>query len=223
MKAIFLMVPFLLAGTLAAHGQLNQPSSVLNASGNRVIAGSLNNISVVGQPGGIAVATGGSIVNYAGFLSTFSLQPSKDTDGDGLADEVDPDNDNDALTDTTELAGTAFDPNIATEMNNGDSDGDSMSDGEEAASGTNPHDANAVLSLRAIDADVSGARVTWIGRGDKTYDIYTCTDLADGFDTLLMTTNATGGVEPWYVTTNSFVDTTALTTNMRFYLIRVRP
>ena len=83
-------------------------SYVLDASGDYSSQGSKSNISASGQPGGISVSDNGQVVNYAGFLNTFSLQPTLDTDSDGLGDEVDSDNDNDDLGDLAELLGTGF-------------------------------------------------------------------------------------------------------------------
>ena len=55
----------------------------------------------------------------------------EDTDGDGIRDGLDPDDDNDGLTDTQET-------NLGTNPRNNDSDGDGSSDGAEQSAGTNP-------------------------------------------------------------------------------------
>ena len=170
----------------------------------------------------MAVSAGGTFVNYAGFLGTLSLQPSLDTDGDGLANEVDADNDNDTLDDAVELAGTAFDPNTPTDPNNADADNDGQDDGNEAGAGTDPDDDSSLLMVTDIDS-VPDTTVTWLGRGGMSYDIYCGGDLTAGLTDFLATTNVTGGVAPWYATTNSFTDATASSTNRRFYLIKVRP
>jgi len=135
---------------------------------------------------------------------------------------VDADNDNDDLDDAVELAGTAFDPNTPTDPNNADEDNDGQNDGNEAGAGTNPDDDSSLLMVADIDS-APGATVTWIGRGGLTYDIYCGGDLSVGLSDLLSTTNVTGGVAPWYVTTNSFTDATASSTNRRFYVIKVSP
>lgn len=197
-------------------------SSVVDGSGRSSGGGSYSNISAAAQPGGVSGSLGGTFVNDAGFLNTFSLRTSLDTDNDGLANEVDADNDNDSLGDVVELAGTAFDPNTATDPNNADGDNDGQDDGEEAGAGTDPGDDRSLLMITGIDP-TPDAKVTWIGRGGMSYDIYCGGDLSMGFSELLTATNVTGGIAPWYVTTNSFVDTTASSTNRRFYLIKVRP
>jgi hypothetical protein len=198
-------------------------SSVVDGSGKSSGGGAYSNISAAAQPSGISVSLGGTFVNYAGFLNTFSLQASLDTDNDGLANEVDTDNDNDDLGDTVELAGIAFDPNTVTDLNNPDSDGDGQNDGDESTAGTNPDDPDATFEITAIALDTAGVLVSWIGRGGKTYDIYSGSDLAAGISDFLLTTNVAGGNPPWYVTTSSFVDDTAFSTNIRFYLIKVTP
>ncbi len=82
--------------------------------------------------------------------ATFGSDPLVvDTDGDGLNDKqeqdagTDPvleDSDSDGLTDKQELDGVGTAPNIYTSLPlNPDSDGDTLSDGDEAAFGTNPN------------------------------------------------------------------------------------
>lgn len=80
-----------LAGVVSA--QFTNRSSVLDGSGTIASGGVFTNLSAAGQPGGIAVSSGGSFVNQAGFLNTFFLKPGLDTDRDGIADEADLDND----------------------------------------------------------------------------------------------------------------------------------
>ena len=61
-----------------------QTSSVLSGAGGQAAGGSFKLVSATGQPGGIEVSSGGNLVNYAGFLGTFNLQPNLDIDDDGL-------------------------------------------------------------------------------------------------------------------------------------------
>ena len=197
-------------------------ASVVDGSGMATGGDTYSNLSAVAQPGGVVVSSGGTLVNYAGFLNTFSLKDELDTDGDGLANEVDCDNDDDSLDDVTELTGTAFDPNTPTDLNNADSDLDGLSDSEEAIAGTNPEDASASFKLTGVEG-TSGITLTWIGRGGNTYDIYCGDSLTAGITNFLHTTNVIGGSSPWYVTTNRCVDNTVLLTNKRFYRITVKP
>lgn len=198
-------------------------SSVVDGLGSISAGGMYTNLSAAAQPSSIGISSGGTLVNYSGFLNTFSLRPNLDTDGDGLANEVDSDNDNDQLSDAAELAGTAFTPTTVTDINNPDSDGDGANDGNEATAGTNPDDLDSLFKIIGISHNPSEATVSWTGRSGKTYYIYQSDDLVAGATNLMSTTNVTGGTAPWYATTNSFVDTTASATNKRFYLIKVQP
>lgn len=204
-------------------GQVSQTSSVLDGSGSRSSGGAYTNLSAAGQPGGIAVSSGGGYVNYAGFLNTFVLQPGLDTDGDGLADEVDADNDGDTLADATELAGDAFDPSSPTDLNDPDSDGDGSSDGAEAVAGTNPGDPNALLVMTDIQNLGPAREVAWTARGneEKTYVVRAATAPDQPYDTVIFSNTVAGGAAPWYEVTA----TAAHPTNAagRVYAVEVLP
>lgn len=202
------------------HAQITKTSSVLDGSGTTSAGGSFANISAAGQPGGIAVSSGGSYVNQAGFLNTFSLRPNLDTDGDGLADEIDQDNDNDQLADMTEIGGSGFSPTTPTQVNVADSDGDGASDGAEATAGTDPSNIDATLEIIRI-AQAGGQDVGWIARGGKTYIVHARTNLLAGTFTPIATNTAVGGIAPWFVTTNAIVDASNI--NAEFYAVEVLP
>ncbi len=69
----------------------------------------------------------------AGFLQAVAVRrPDLDTDGDGVPDELDRDNDGDGLFDIDEITGAAFGGHAATDPNNPDTSGDGMSDGDKA-------------------------------------------------------------------------------------------
>ncbi len=200
--------------------QFTNRSSVLDSSGTRSSGGSFTNLSAAGQPGGIAISSGGGFVNQAGFLNTFMLKPGLDTDGDGLADELDQDNDGDGLADLAEIEGSGFSPTTPTQVNVADSDGDGVPDGAEAVAGTDPSDANALLEVFRI-AQAGGQQVQWIARGGKTYRILARTNLLAGGFTPIATNTAVGGAAPWFVVTNTAVDVSSLAAE--FYAIEVLP
>ena len=200
--------------------QITQKSSVLDGSGILSTGGSYTNISAAGQSGGITVSSGGAYVNQAGFLNTFNLRPDLDTDGDGLANEVDQDNDNDQLADAVEIGGTGFDPLTPTSLNTADTDGDGVQDGAEAMAGTDPTNIDALLEIIRIN-QASGQQVSWIARGGKTYVLHARTNLLAGSFMPIATNIATGGTAPWFVTTNSLVD--ASTMSAGFYAVEVMP
>jgi hypothetical protein len=80
-----------------------------------------------------------------------------DPDGDGLSNVLDPDADNDGVTDGDELA-------ASTDPRQADSDGDGVSDGDELAAGTDPTDATSHPQLAlpfAVDVGEVVADHTW--------------------------------------------------------------
>lgn len=196
----FLILPLLLSQVSLAATE--QTSSVLDGSGGRSSGGTLELVSAAGQPGGITVSSGGSLVNYAGFLNTFSLQPGLDTDGDGLANEVDADNDADGLEDLAEITGSAFGGNATTDPNQADSDTDGVSDGGEALSGSNPQDAAMYLHITQIIGG-NDMSVKWQARHGMTYRVYRADDLTTGLPGTYLdevTANDPAALPPWYET-----------------------
>lgn len=212
-----------LVGTLSA-GVLTNVTSVADGAGGWCSGGAFSNICAVAQPPGVSVSAGGSLVNYAGFLGAFILRPGLDSDGDGCANELDGDNDNDDLGDVVEIAGTAFSPATATDVDAADSDADGASDGEEAAAGTDPWDTNAVLRIVAFDV-TNSATIAWVARSNYTYCIARSTNLLAGgggfvgVDTVTVHAVASA---PWYVVTNEYLDVTSAITNHAVYRIEVR-
>lgn len=215
-----LMGSLLFIPMLSVVAQVSQTSSVLDGSGTRSSGGSFTNISAAGQPGGIAVSSGGSYVNQAGFLNTFSLRPNLDTDGDGLADELDQDNDGDGLADATEIGGSGFSPTTPTGVNTADTDGDGIPDGAESVAGTDPTNIDALLEMIRIN-QAGGQDVAWVARGGKTYVLLARTNLLAGTYTPIATNTAVGGVAPWFVTTNAIVDASNI--DAEFYAVEVLP
>lgn len=206
---------------VTAHAQFTNRSSVLDSSGTISTGGAFTNVSAAGQPGGIATSSGGAFVNQAGFLNTFSLRPGLDTDGDGLANEVDPDNDNDQLADATEIGGDAFSPASATLVNVADTDGDGQLDGWEAVAGTDPNNLNALLELVAISNSPAGRGIVWLARGnnEKTYVVRAATDPRQPYATVVFSNTVAGGLAPWFAVTTSIAHATA--SNALFYAVEV--
>lgn len=205
----------------SAFAQLTNRSSVLDGFGARSTGGSLTHLGAGGQPGGIATSSGGAFQNQAGFLNTFLLQPGLDTDGDGLADEADPDNDNDRLADATEIGGDAFTPASATLVNVADTDGDGQLDGWEAVAGTDPNNVNALLELVAISNAPAGRNIAWLARGnnERTYVVRATTDPRQPFSTVIFSNTIAGGAAPWYAVTSALLHASA--SNTLFYAVEV--
>lgn len=213
----------LCAGVARVSAQPYTNSSwVLDTSGIQSSAAPYSQTGACGQPGGIGMSTGGPFVNVSGFLNTSVFRPGSDTDGDGLPDEVDPDNDNDGLADDDELAGRAFQPPTATDVNNPDSDGDGFRDGAEAAAGTDPSSSASLLTITSIRKTTGGVVVGWLARDSRSYQVERAGALAGiGFLTgSVATVTAQGpGVPPWYAITNYFTDTNVTAARAAFYRI----
>lgn len=198
-------------------------SSVMDGSGTVSSGGALTNISAAGQPGGVAVSEGGSFVNQAGFLNTFLLKPSLDTDGDGVVDELDQDNDNDGLTDISEINGSSFSPFSPTHVNMADTDGDGIIDGFEAASGTDPDSEDSFLRLVAISNAPLGRGIAWLARGnnEKTYVVRAFEDLDIMNGAVVYSNTVAGGSAPWFAVTTSVVSVSS--TNNQYFAVEVYP
>lgn len=193
MKKVLLLLIVHLISISAFANDVKISCSVVDGSGGMSEGDTYLNVNATAQTSGTFLSMGGTMVNYSGFLNMFSLRSNLDTDTDGLPDEIDLDNDNDGSIDN-----------------------------DEAVAGTNPNDPKSVFQITMVSSDASKFTVSWVGRGGKTYDIYKCNNLVNGDTDLLLTTNVTGGIYPWYETTNTFIDNTAVLDNKRFYLIKVR-
>lgn len=132
----------------------------------------------------------------------------------------DNDNDNDGISDTSEIDGTGFTPVTMTDVNNPDTDGDGANDGDEAQAGTDPTDSDAFLRLAVIQQN-SPVTLIWRARGGVTYNIYRADDAITNSPALIGTTNVPGGVAPWFVVTNTFTDTSMPATDRSYYVIGV--
>ncbi len=223
-KRIGLEGTFFIGLCIATGGaaQVVQECSVVDGAGGRATGAGLTSLTAVAQPGAVSVSAGGVYTHYAGFLGCAILLPNLDTDADGLADELDPDNDNDGLTDLDETAGGQFNPTTPTDLNNPDSDDDGTADGDEAVAGTDPLDDTAYLHI--TDLSVSGpATVTWTARGGKTYRLWYEDDLVGGAGGLVTTITAIGGVAPWFETSATADDPAPGVAPHRAYIIEVLP
>jgi hypothetical protein len=215
----------LLLTAAPGYGALTNTSQVVDGAGAWSSGGTYSNVNAVAQPGGVSISRNGSMINYAGFLNTVALRPALDTDGDGIINEYDPDNDGDDLEDSEELSGSEFSPTTVTDLNDADSDDDGMSDGEESVAGTDPLDVNALLAITAVTDLTNGTQISWLARSNKTYEVLWRTSLTNAGDYTSMDTVTVSAVAagPWYVVTNAYDDLTHSTVSNGFYRILVQP
>jgi hypothetical protein len=143
-------------------GQVEQLQKIQGSSGTRAGGGGLTNVAASGQSC-TAVSRNGQIINYAGFIQSLSLMPSRDHDMDGFYDEIDLDNDNDGLEDQAEILGNSFSPYIPTGVNNPDTDADGMNDWAEWTADTNPTNNASLLMITEIKKQGAGMQVAWSG------------------------------------------------------------
>ncbi len=206
MKILALIGTFLIS--LHALAATNMTSSVLNASGGRASSGStFNLVSATGQSGGVKFSSSGNTALYAGFLGNISLRPALDTDGDGIENELDLDNDGDTLSDLSELDGSAFSGQATTDPNLVDTDGDGMNDAAEASGMYDPNDPNHLLVITDFYVVDNTATLVWIGKGGGTINtILTCQDLVqEELTNLVYSAPYAGGSFPWFKTTNTYI------------------
>lgn len=199
-------------------------SQALSASGGNSSNTSWNVTAVVAAGSPPGPSSNASHILHAGFLNTFIQFPNIDTDANGIADENDPDDDQDGLNDLDELAGTRFAPFTFTNPLIADSDGDKILDGNEAIAGTNPLDQNSGLYIlppkRVANQDI----VTWQSRQGLTYNILYATsasELINNPQILQTVTVNSGGTGP-------FLETMASVTNQHpaartLYRIEMQP
>jgi len=167
---------------------------------------SWRHVSAGAQPGGIETGTAGTLVNRPGFLQVIDVRrPGLDTDGDGVPDELDGDNDGDGLGDRAELDGSAFAGYAVTDPNEADTDGDGMSDSAEAEGMYDPNDPNHRLEITDFYNDAGLPRLVWIGKGGGTTNSIWFTDSMDGaFTNLHHSAAFSGGDAPWFKATNTY-------------------
>ena len=109
------------------------------------------------------------------------------------------------------------------EILNPDSDGDGMSDADELAAGTDPHNAVSVFRIIALEPQAAGVRITWSTVGGKSYVVQTNVPSADGslakgFTDLSPLIAVPGAGE----STTNFVDAST-NVSARYYRVRLGP
>lgn len=204
-----------------ALSQVVEEASVTEGAGGVIGNGQYQSLFTLGQAGPIGESAGGHFRNRAGFYTTFLLSSSLDADTDGIADEDDPDDDNDALGDAAEISGEAFNPRTNTDPLHPDSDGDGAWDGEESVAGTNPLDGGSQLRLTGVHVLGDDAVITWTSREGYTYRVLSA-DFVSGLSTnftIVDTITAGVGTGPWAETVSS--STIPVGSDMEFLCVGV--
>jgi hypothetical protein len=141
-------------------------------------------------------------------VTTVTLTPMTDSDGDGLSDTEETTGQDNVL--------TPANPNgHITDPLNADTDGDGASDGDEAIAGTDPNSAASVFRITNADGEITGFRIQWPTVTGKTYGVEYRNDLTNGWSSL---TNVVANT-----TTTNVTDTSASGQPQRFYRVRVLP
>jgi hypothetical protein len=158
--------------TLACRADgFRQGCGVLDGAGGSMSNGAHRMLIAAHQPWPVGPSASSAHLHHSGFLQAFTLRPGLDVDGDGVADEHDPDNDNDGLSDALELSGGAFDPPSASDPQRADSDGDGAPDGGEADAGTDPADAQSTFQIVGIAVNGGQVAVVWTSRAGYRYTL----------------------------------------------------
>ena len=125
--------------------------------------------------------------------------------------DVGPISDSDALPDDWERA--HFD-DLTTSSGGGDFDGDGASDEEEYNAGTDPTDADSIFKAW-MEKDSAGLEtLKWSSVDSRTYQIQTCDDLGNGWDTAAAVVSATSPIN------SATIDISA---DKKFYRVLVLP
>lgn len=153
-------------------------------------------------------------------LSNIGITKTEDPDADGLtileeesvgSDPLDPDSDNDGLSDGDEVNTYGTDPLKA------DTDDDGQNDGDEIRAGTDPLAAEDALRITNFEMLPDGSvDLTWSSKSDKTYRVYR-TETLD----FLNYRAVGGGAIPGEAGTTNLTDTPAVDVKKMFYWIEV--
>jgi hypothetical protein len=100
-----------------------------------------------------------------------------DSDGDGILDDIDPDDDNDGMPDVWETAYGLRRTVPADALE--DRDGDGMRNGDEFIAGTDPTRGESALRLQSARGP-KGCELSFLSATGRVYTIETCTDIGAG-------------------------------------------
>ncbi len=171
-------------GGLVCQGLALTPTHhLVNNMGGHMSAASYSTYSAgaQGHPVGVIADTediwSKTIYNFTGFIQPDDIDLLEDTDGDGIADVVDPDMDGDGLSNIDELFGSWF-GGVATDPKRGDTSGNGTSDYEHWMTGTNPTDPESQLRItEVIYNSPTDVRIRFRSVGGRQYELSRSTTL----------------------------------------------
>lgn len=204
--SVLLLIPL-------ASQALTETHHTFSSFGGRLSMGSYDTetVGAQGQTVGLLSDTDDvwnrSEFNFAGFLQPGALDLQIDTDGDGIPDIVDPDSDNDGLSDMDELLGTYF-GGLSTDPKSGDTDGDGVSDYGEWEAGTNPDDEESVFKItQIIPVSPMEVRIRFNSIGGRQYELFRSTSATDLSESVSIDgTEGAPGVGPFNESETEFSD-----------------
>ena len=200
----YVSIALVTAWALVVSAAPEQQSSTVSACGLWSSNATVRTVCAVAQPGTVGVSSDGRFTHYSGFIGGAFIRPGT-TNAQGVALEADPDNDDDGLTDTAEVSGSAFGGHATTDPNAADSDRDGMSDAQEAAGMFDPNDPGHSLTIRSLAHNGGNLSMTWIGKGGDTTNavLWSGNLISDDFTNTLHRAAYPGGDFPWFKVTNT--------------------
>ncbi len=223
MKCLIFILSLLACSALAYENMtLN-----ITAAGGRLSGGGYTNTGSIVPVGG-QTSQAGTLSHQSGFAAGFILQP--ETAFSGLADEWNPDNDQDGLYDSDEIvAGSNLwksdtdgdglsDPDEVrihgTDPTLSDTDSDGMDDAHELVAGTSPTNQTSILEVDCALLSDGRRQLSWFGVTGRSYTFqYTDSLNANDWQSYPLELN---GADTILSLTDSEIATN------RFYRVRVR-
>ena len=186
------LIIFVIKMIPCAVAQYVSPVNLNDAAGNWGQSSEYHGFATIGQSSAIRTTTNSSYQSLNGFLQTFVMFPQRDSNGNGIPNENDPDDDGDGISDAMELNGSAFSPQTPTSILESDTDNDGLTDEEERICGTDPTNESEALRVE-IELENERTVISWGGREGKIYDVLFATSITQMLENPLVVETLTAG------------------------------